>query len=486
MVRSLSTRGAVVVVSFAVLSACSSDQTPTAVTDPTNIMDVPSFAQEPAAARGGPPEFVPGEVIVKFRAGASVSAREAALQAASARVGERIVTNAMRNAGDREGITVLHTGLAVPAAIERLRGSPDVEYAEPNWIYRHTAVSNDTYYTDGSLWGMYSDDLPSLIGPTNTTNQYGSQAEKAWNAGHTGSAAVYVGVIDEGIQFTHPDLDANVWVNPFDPADGVDNDGNGYADDIRGWDFDGNDNTIYDGGTRGSLDDHGTHVAGTIGAERNGAGVVGVNWNVTLISGKFLGRRGGTLANAVKAVDYFTDLKTRHGLNIVATNNSWGGGGFSQSLLDAINRGGDAGILFIAAAGNGGSDGVGDDNDATASYPSNYECTANGRTYDCVIAVAAIKPDGTKSSFSNYGAKTVDIGAPGSGVLSTTAFNTYSSYSGTSMATPHVTGGAALYAASNPGSTAAQIRGAILGSATPTTSLSGKTVTGGRLNVSGF
>jgi subtilisin family serine protease len=293
-------------------------------------------------------------------------------------------------------------------------------------------------------------------------------------------------VIDEGIQVTHPDLDANIWTNPHDPADGVDNDGNGYVDDIRGWDFDANDNSIYDGGTRGSLDDHGTHVAGTIGAERNGSGVVGVNWNVTLISGKFLGRRGGTTANAIRAVDYFTDLKTRHGLNIVATNNSWGGGGFSQALLDAINRGGDAGILFIAAAGNGGSDGVGDDNDTRASYPSNYECTAKGKSWDCVIAVAAITSTGARSGFSNYGANTVDIGAPGSGVNSTTAYNTYSSYSGTSMATPHVSGAAALYKSSHSTATAADVKAAILNSAVSTPSLIGKTVTGGRLNVSGF
>jgi subtilisin family serine protease len=368
--------------------------------------------------------------------------------------------------------------MAVPGAIEALRSDPDVIYAEPNWIYTHQLASTDTYFTERVALG----DVRRETAPV---NQYGSHAAVAWAAGHAGSKSVYVGVIDEGIQFNHPDLDANIWENPYDPVDGRDNDNNGYVDDEHGWDFDGNNNTIYDGGTRGSLDDHGTHVAGTIGAESNATGVVGVNWNVTMISGKFLGRRGGSLANAVKAVDYFTDLKKRHGLNIVATNNSWGGGGFSQALLDAINRGGNAGILFIAAAGNGGSDGVGDDNDVTASYPSNYQCTANG-TYDCVIAVAAITKEGAKSSFSNFGAKTVDIGAPGSAVWSTTAFDTYSSYSGTSMATPHVTGGAALYAASNPGASAKQIRDAITTSAIPTASLAGKTVTGGRLNVSGF
>jgi subtilisin family serine protease len=458
------------------LAACSTDP---AVTGPSAAP-----ARSAAAAQAGGPEFVPGEVLVKFRAGASASSRGAAMRAANAQAGERILTNAMRRAGDGEGITVVHTPMGVPAAVQALRNSPDVEYAEPNWIYQHQATSNDTYFTNGSLWGMYGDG-------TSPANVHGSQAAKAWAVNHTGSKDVYVGIIDEGIQFDHPDLDANVWKNPYDPADGIDNDGNGYVDDIRGWDFDGNNNTIYDGGTRGSLDDHGTHVAGTIGGEGgNGIGVAGVTWNVTMISGKFLGRRGGTTANAIKAVDYFTDLKTRHGLNIVATNNSWGGGGFSQALLDAINRGGEAGILFIAAAGNGGSDTVGDNNDAVASFPSNYVCDKNKngstRDWDCVIAVAAITSSGARSSFSNYGATTVDIGAPGSGVWSTTAYNTYSSYGGTSMATPHVTGGAALYAASFPGSSAKQIRGAIMAAAVPTASLSGITVTGGRLNVSGF
>lgn len=423
---------------------------------------------------------VPGELLVQFRANATDEDKGRALGRNGGEELENIRTQAARN--DGRGDLVLarfQPDLPQAAAIRNLQNDPAVEFVEPNWIYTHQAVSNDPYYTNGSLWGMYGD-------ATTPANQYGSQAGEAWAAGHTGSSTVYVGVIDEGIQFTHPDLDANVWTNPFDLVDGVDNDGNGYVDDIHGWDFDGNNNTIYDGGTHGSLDDHGTHVTGTIGAEGgNGIGVAGVNWSVTYISGKFLGRRGGTTANAVKATDYFTDLKTRHGLNIVATNNSWGGGGFSQALLDAINRGGNAGILFIAAAGNGGSDGVGDNNDTTASYPSNYQCTAN-LTYDCVIAVASITSTGARSSFSNYGATTVDLGAPGSGINSTTAFNTYSSFSGTSMATPHVTGAAALYASTHPGASAATIKAAILASTIPTTSLLGSTVTGGRLNVSGF
>jgi subtilisin family serine protease len=423
--------------------------------------------------------MVPGELLIQFRPGASEAAKAQARGRVGAEQDEVIVEETGREDGKGAlELARIPPGLAIAAAARGLEADPAVEFAEPNWVYYHTATSTDPYYTNGSLWGLYG-------GATTPANQYGSQAGAAWARGTVGSGGVYVGIIDEGIQSTHPDLKANVWTNPHELVDGVDNDGNGYVDDVHGWDFDGNNNTIYDGGTRGSLDDHGTHVAGTIGASANNGGVVGVNWNVTMISGKFLGRRGGTTANAIKAVDYFTDLKRRHGLNIVATNNSWGGGGFSRALLDAIVRGATLDILFIAAAGNGGSDQIGDDNDGVASYPSGYD-TTTAAGYDAVIAVAAITNSGAKSSFSNFGARTVDIGAPGSGVMSTTAYNTYSSYSGTSMATPHVTGAAALYASTHAGATADQIRSAILSSAIQTFSLLGKTTTGGRLNVSGF
>ncbi len=431
---------------------------------------------------GGGPEFVPNEVLVQFRSEAGPAERGRARVRVNGTLAETVVAARRRNdgRGDLELVRI-PPGLAVAAAARNLAEDPSVEFAEPNWLYQHGATPNDQYYINGSLWGMYGD-------ATTPANQFGSQAGEAWTKvnANTGSSLVMVGVIDEGIMPTHEDLAHNIWTNQFDPSDGVDNDGNGYIDDVHGWDFDGNDNSTYDG----TQDDHATHVAGTIGAEGNSTGVVGVNWNVTMISAKFLGRRGGTTANAVKAVNYITDLKTRHGLNIVATNNSWGGGGFSQALLDAINAGGDAGILFVAAAGNGGKDGVGDNNDATATYPSNYQCVAGGKAWDCVIAAAAITSSGARSSFSNYGATTVDIGAPGSSIYSTLPgkFGTskYGAYSGTSMATPHVTGGAALYAASHPGATAAEIKNAILSSAVATPSLAGRVVTGGRLNVSGF
>ncbi len=423
------------------------------------------------------PPAEPGELVVGYRQGSTPEQKAKARGRASAIAEERVVREGP-DKGEVERVK-LPRGKHRDTAIAELESDPAVAYAEPNWVYTKAATSNDPYYTNGSLWGMYGD-------ATLPANAYGSQAGDAWGrptTANVGSKSVVVGVIDEGIQVDHQDLVDNKWTNLRDPVDGTDNDANGYVDDTNGWDFVNNDRTVYDGGRKGNQDTHGTHVAGTIGAKGgNGRGVAGVNWDVTFISTKFLGRSGGTLANAVKAVDYLTDLKSRHGLNVVATNNSWGGGGYSQTLYDAIERANRANILFIAAAGNGGSDGVGDNNDATPHYPSSYT-NAN------VIAVASITSNGDRSGFSNYGATSVDLGAPGSGIFSTLPNNSYGSYSGTSMATPHVTGGAALYAASHTGATAAtaaQIKTAILGASAPTASLKGITVTGGRLDVSGF
>ena len=446
---------------LAVTTACASDQPATAPS-----LDLAIVLPEVAArVQTGAAQFVAGEMIVKFRAGASTASRTRGMRAARAVLRERILTATMRRRGDIEGVEVHSTTLDVQAAVDAMRNDPDVEYAEPNWIYQHEAVSNDPYVTSGQLWGMGTG--------------FGSQAVTAWGNNKTDCSGVYVGIIDEGYMYTHADIAGNVGTNPFEtPGNGVDDDGNGLSDDVYGWDFASNNASVFDG----LGDDHGTHVAGTIGAHGgNGTGVAGMCWSgIRLLSGKFLSSTGGTTANAIKAIDYFTNLKLR-GLNIVATNNSWGGGGFSQALQDAIERANAAGVLFIAAAGNSTLN-----CDTSSCYPAAYP-NAN------VISVASITSTGGISSFSNYGSTTIDIGAPGSGIFSTVPggrrnriTSSYASYNGTSMATPHVTGAAALYAATHPGTTAAQIKAAILSSAVATPSLAGKTVTGGRLNVSGF
>lgn len=447
----------VAVASIGLATACS-DTTTTATPSSPDVA-APSFA---AAAA---PDYVPGEVLVKFREGASASGRNAAMARANGQAAEHILTASMRRAGDDAGVVVMRTGMNVPDAVAALRGSPDVEFAEPNWIYTVDATSNDTYVVNNQLWGM--------------TGTYGSGASAAWANNKTDCGSVVIGIIDEGYMYSHPDLAANVATNPGEIAGNArDDDGNGLVDDVYGWDFATGDASVFDG----SGDDHGTHVAGTIGGVGgNGTGVAGVCWSVKLMNAKFLGRNGGTTANAIKAVDYFTDMKTRHGMNIVATSNSWGGGGYSSALEAAIARANNAGILFIAAAGNSTYN-----CETTSCYPGNY---ANAN----VISVASITSTGAISGFSNYGATKVDLGAPGSSIYSTVPVSSrgsvvpgYASYSGTSMATPHVSGAAALYAAYHPGSSAAAIKSAILGSVTPTASLAGKTATGGRLNVSGF
>lgn len=415
--------------------------------------------------------FMPGELLVQFRADAGDAARARALARIEGRVLQRLKARAERRdgRGDLQRIG-LRGALDVVAAMRALQADAAVDFAEPNWIYTTQEVSDDPYFTGGQLWGMYG-------AGTTPSNAYGSGAAAAWAAGKTCSSDVVVGVIDEGMHTRHRDLRANIWTNPGEIAgNGIDDDGNGRVDDINGWDFFNDDASVFDG----ISDDHGTHVSGTIAAQGgNGTGVAGVCWNLKLISAKFLGAGGGTTANAILAVDYMTDLKTRYDLKMVATSNSWGGGGFSQALKDAIDRAGAADILFIAAAGNNGAN-----IEVSNFYPAGYDS-------ENIISVANITSTGALSGTSNYGATRVDLGAPGTGIWSTVPGrfkfqSKYASYSGTSMATPHVSGAAALYLSLHPGSTAAQVKAAILAATIPTPSLAGKTVTGGRLDVSGF
>ena len=423
-----------------------------------------------AALASGKAQYNPGELLVQFAPNTTERDRAAVRQGLGA-AREEVVRGHGRDGAGQLELLKLPAGLAIADAVRGLEGVSGVEFAEPNWAYFHQLNSNDPYYTNGTLWGMYGD------GTSNPKNTFGSQAGDATS---NNCSTVWVGIIDEGYMYTHEDLAANAGKNPGDSTfDGVDNDGNGYVDDVYGWDFDGGNNSVFDG----LDDDHGSHVAGTIGGVGNNSkGVSGVCHSIKLLGAKFLGKRGGTTANAVKAVDYFTDMKTRHGLNLVATNNSWGGGGFSQALQDAIGRANTANILFVAAAGN---DAYNCDS-GSSCYPAEYP-NAN------IIAVASITSTGAMSSFSSYGASTVDICAPGSSIMSTvpkrsggSVVSGYASYSGTSMATPHVTGAAALYAAQRGTGSASTIKSGIMGTALATSSCNGKVVSNGRLDVSTF
>ena len=424
-------------------------------------------------------DFMANELVIQYEAGLAPG-----LMATNHQRGVEVLQEIDPVGRDSAMVARLRVpaGKDVMAMAQEYQKLPGVLSAEPNWILKKAAVSNDPSYASGQLWGTYSNDSPTAFGGSGTTNTFGSGAEEAWGNGYIGSSQVVVAVIDEGVDVSHPDLQRNIWVNPGEVAnDGIDNDGNGRIDDVNGWDFFNNDKTVYDGG---SGDTHGTHVAGTIGAVGgNGVGVAGVSWDVKMISAKFLGPTGGSITAAIQAIDYLTALKVNQGVNIVAMNNSWGGGGYSTALHAAIIRAANAGILFVAAAGNSSLN-----NDTSANYPSNYSTLVGvsgtpAASYESVIAVASTTSSGGLSSFSNYGATQVDIGAPGSSILSTLPGNTYGTYSGTSMATPHVTGAVAVLAAAKPGASAASLRDAILSSAVPTTSLAGKTVTGGRLSV---
>ncbi|HRF58965.1 MAG TPA: S8 family serine peptidase [Fimbriimonadaceae bacterium] len=355
------------------------------------------------------------------------------------------------------------SGVTVESALKSLLTNPAVRIAERDWIVSiQQNIPNDAKFSQ--LWGMRN------TGQTGGTPGADIDATLAWQT-ITGSNTVKVAVIDTGTDYTHPDLAANAWINPGEiPGNLVDDDGNGYVDDVRGYDFVNNDGDPMDDNA------HGTHCFGTIGGVgNNGIGVAGVCWNVKVIGVKFLSAGGsGSTSNAILSVDYARIA----GANIMS--NSWGGGGFSQLLLDAILRARTAGIMFVAAAGNNGSN-----NDGGSFYPANYNSQA-----DNVVSVAATTHNDVKAGFSNYGANSVDIAAPGESIVSTVppgldsdgTPDGYESYSGTSMACPHISGAAALTLARFPGSTYLQIKSRLMNTAERIPALSGLTKSG-RLNV---
>ncbi len=407
------------------------------------ILAAPALAQ--------PAESVAGEFIIKYKAASNSLSRQARIRS---NLGVR--SKADLPLIDAQVVTATRAAGIDHEYVKNLLASGLVEYVEPNYIYHTTATPNDSRYSQ--LWGMHN------TGQTGGTADIDIDAPEAWSI-ITGGTTV-VGVVDTGVDYNHPDLANNIWTNPGEIAgNNIDDDHNGYIDDVHGI------NAITGSGNPFDDNAHGTHCSGTIGGVgNNGTGVAGVNWNVKIMGLKFLDANGsGSTDAAITAINYAVMMKNS-GVNLRVLSNSWGGGGASQALQDAIEAANAAGILFVAAAGNDSSD-----NDAVPSYPANYD-VAN------VISVAALDHNGNLASFSNYGRTKVHLAAPGVNIVSTTPNNTYSSYSGTSMATPHVSGVAALVANAEPGLTVAQLRQRILRTVTPLATMQGVVSTAGMLN----
>lgn len=417
---------------------------------------------------------IPGEFIVKLKTGSDKSAL-IGLKSMGVEVqrelgvdfGQFVVVKNISNKSTTEKL------------LEELNNDPAVEYAEPNFIYELVKpikeislndilapVSFDAEYATpndprfGQLWGLNNTGSNE---PNGSAGVAGADIDalKAWEI-TTGDRQVKIAVIDTGIDYRHPDLAANMWVNQAEKNGlaGVDDDGNGYVDDVYGYDFANSDGDPMDGNS------HGTHCAGTIGAvHNNGVGVAGVMENVSFVAVKFLTDAGsGSLENAIKSIDYATKL------DVDLMSNSWGGGGRSQALQEAIERASDKGIIFTAAAGNSGTN-----NDQSPHYPSNYPV-------DNVISVAASTAQNGLASFSCYGRGTVHVAAPGHKILSTVNNGGYDIYSGTSMATPHVSGAIGLLIAHEGRLPVLEMRERVIATSDPAATLRGKTINGGTLN----
>ncbi|MEW6743095.1 MAG: S8 family peptidase [Planctomycetota bacterium] len=342
---------------------------------------------------------------------------------------------------------VLAPGVDLRWALQTLNADPRVEYAEPNYLHRADGYPNDPYFSQ--QWGWHQG------------NDADVDAPEAWDV-MTDAGGIIVGIIDTGIDYNHVDLQNNMWRNPGEvPGNGIDDDQNGWVDDVYGIDAYNNDGDPWDD------NHHGTHVAGTVGADtNNGIGVAGACWNVQLLALKFLGADGTGYDSGAITCLYYGVSKGAY-----LTNNSWGGGDYNQAVRDAIDAAGDAGQLFCAAAGNRGRN-----NDLRPYYPGSYDLPE-------IVAVAATTAEDQLASFSNYGPTSVDLGAPGEGIYSTWPGDCYDYLSGTSMATPHVTGTAALLYARGLGSNPVAIKDRILRTVDIIPALAGKVVSHGRLNM---
>jgi subtilisin family serine protease len=380
----------------------------------------------------------PDELLVQFRSSTP-----------SALIGQQYAGSTITRQLTEDGWYQVDVGANVPLtqALSAFQSRSDVIQATPDFKIQAQSMPNDPSFS--SLWGLSNNG--SLGGSTSAD----INIEPAWALGTT--STVVTAVIDSGIDYTHPDLAANIWINGNEVAgNGIDDDKNGYIDDIRGWDFANNDNNPMDD------NGHGTHVAGTIGAVgNNGVGVVGVAWKTSIMALKFLDASGsGSLSSAISAINY----ARVNGAKVI--NASWGGGGFSSALQSAITQFVSSGGIFVAAAGNESSNNV-----TTPSYPANYAG---------VISVGASTRTDLLAGFSNFGTN-VDIVAPGQSILSTLPNNSYGTLSGTSMASPHVAGAIALLWSQNPTKTASQITDAVM--ANTDNVLRGSTSQFGRINV---
>ena len=396
-------------------------------------------------------EYRPDRILVRYRTDAVTSGR--ALGSAMSSTDELV-------SGLRE--VMLPAGRTVADAVAMFSANPDVLYAEPDFkVHATDVVPNDPRFVDGSQWALNN------AGQSGGTSGDDIGAEAAWGI-TTGTGLVTVAVLDTGIDYTHPDLAGNIWTNVGEiPGNGKDDDGDGFIDDVYGYDFANNDGDPIDD------DGHGTHVAGTIGAVgNNGIGIAGIAWNVKLMAVKFLDSRGvGDVSGAIKGLNF----AVAHGATI--SNNSYGADGYSKAFADAIKAAGKAGHIFVAAAGNGGEDHVGDDLDKNPSYPAGY-----ATDIDNVISVAATDRNDRLTAWSDFGAKSVTLAAPGASIVSTYKGGGYATLSGTSMAAPHVVGVFALVRDLHPEWSNKQAIDAVLKSVEPLAGLSGKVATGGRVD----
>jgi len=354
-------------------------------------------------------------------------------------------------------------------AFATLASNPEIEYIEPNYIISlNKAKSTEAAADEAPMpkdnnfnkqWGLKNDGKNGSIFSSGVAGE-DINILRAWNI-TKGSSAVKIAVIDTGVDYTHPDLKDQIDVNllELNGKPGVDDDGNGYVDDVYGYDFANKDADPQDG------HGHGTHCAGVIGASHNGLGVAGVMANVKIVPIKFISDSGsGETIDAIAAMDY----AIKRGVKVMS--NSWGGDENEQSLEDAIKAAEAAGITFVAAAGNDSAN-----NDSTASFPANYDISN-------VISVGSFTSSGSMSSFSNYGLKTVHVTAPGSNILSTYNLGGYATLSGTSMATPHVAGVVGLLLSQEPNLTPAQIRERLVRTSVKTAKLRNASLSGGRVD----